>query len=562
MTKTTFKTIFENAESVDGWAEPDMQLIEGYRQPAMAFPVQLFGDFWSQWLVSAAESKSAPVDYVAAGLMTSAAALIGNARFVTPWDGWAEPPIFWACCIGLPSSGKTPAINAAMDLMREIEVTLNPDFDDRCKEYEQLKAIANVARKELEAEIKKARKNGSKIPPMPDDALEPEKPSKRRIVIMDTTVEIIAPMISKSPKGLMCFRDELAGWLGSMNQYKGGSGPDRAFYLESYNGKSYTVDRVKWGLEGSLTVPRLSISIIGGIQPDRFVQAVLSDADDGISARFTYYYPESVPPKRPVTRPDDARALAALRKLQELQFWNEKDDKGEQYERPFYIPLEERAANALDKLRQDIHEEEKSVSGHYLSYLGKNPGKALRIALIIEFLHWAVSEETRLPESVSEKSMLSALGLITEYFDPMARRAFDDAALPEETRNAVSLAKWIIRNKLQDTSTRDIQRLCLKGCKADKIDAAVAELVAANWLAPAPDNDATGGRPKKDFLVNPKIWLAPKTKPSVSPPCDNSDKSDKTPAELLQKHPFVTSVAFVMGGTETQSLADMPEIGV
>ena len=506
MPQEKIKTIFENAESVDGWPKPDMKLIGGYRAPAPAFPAHLMGEFWNKWLKESAESKSAPGDYVAAGLLTSAAALVGNACFVTPWEGWTEPPLFWACCIGNPSSGKTPAINAVIDLIREIEAAINPDFEDKRKEYERLKEIADIAKDDWKRQARKDHKNKKPSIPMPDDAIEPEKPFKRRITVMDTTVEILAPIISKNPKGIMVFRDELAGWLSGMNQYKGGGGSDRPFYLEAYNGKSYTVDRVKWGLEGSLTVPRLSISMIGGIQPDRFADAVLSDADDGMAARFTYFYPESVPPKRPVTRPDDANALAALRKLQGLQLWCEKNDKGEEIQRPFYISIESKAVDALAELRKDMYEDEKSAHGHYLSYLGKNPGKALRIAMIIEFLNWSILNETRLPEFVSEKSMLSALELITEYFDPMALRAFDDAALPEETRNAMSLAKWIIRTNPERVSTRDIQRSCLKGCKSDKIDNAVTELVAANWLAPAPDNHATGGRPKKDFLVNPKIW--------------------------------------------------------
>lgn len=36
---------------------------------------------------------------------------------------------------------------------------------------------------------------------------------------------------------------------------------------------------------------------------------------------------------------------------------------------------------------------------------------------------------------------------------------------------------------------------------------------------------------------------------SVSFPCDNSDKRDKTLAAPLQKYPFVASVPFVTGGT-------------
>ncbi|MBM4222323.1 MAG: DUF3987 domain-containing protein, partial [Gammaproteobacteria bacterium] len=80
-------------------------------------------------------------------------------------------------------------------------------------------------------------------------------------------------------------RDELSGWLMSLN--KQGREGDRPFYLESWNGYgSYTVDRIG---RGTVHVPALCLSILGGIQPDKLEKMImqsLSGNDDGLLQRF------------------------------------------------------------------------------------------------------------------------------------------------------------------------------------------------------------------------------------------------------------------------------------
>jgi hypothetical protein len=484
------------------WPEPDMKLINGYRQDVVPFPVLALGQFWSEWIISAAASKSAPVDYIAAGLLASVSVLVGNSCFVSPWQGWCEPPVFWGCCIGNPSSGKTPGISAPLDLLRELEGRMNPDFANQVREYARQLAQSKAEKEKWQLDVKTAANKKHPAPAMPSHIEEPEKPFKKRLLIMDATVEIIAPIFSKNPKGILVFRDELSGLLNGLNQYKGGSGSDRAFYLEAWNGKSYTVDRVKWGLEGSISVPHLSIPIVGGIQPDRFVQAVLSDADDGMAARFLYFYPNPVPPKRPENIHNDKVSIDAFEKLCSLMLQINLDGS----ESPAVVKLEDDAADLLQAFRDEVYHEEKTASGQYLSYLGKNSGKALRLALLLELLQWAISGNSVPPVTISKQNFLAACDLIRNYFNPMAKRAFDEAALPEDIRNAMTLAKWVIRGRVTTLNTRDVLRARLKNLgKADKLDFAIGELVEAGWLIEAPDNGESVGRPRRNYLVNPKI---------------------------------------------------------
>ena len=102
------------------WPEPDLSIVDGnLRQP----PVLLLEPFgsWADWIEATAKSCSAPKDYVIGGLLAGAASLIGNARWVSPWAGWQEPSILWLSLIGNPSSGKSPALECVLSLVRDLE---------------------------------------------------------------------------------------------------------------------------------------------------------------------------------------------------------------------------------------------------------------------------------------------------------------------------------------------------------------------------------------------------------------------------------------------------------
>lgn len=84
--------------------------------------------------------------------------------------------------------------------------------------------------------------------------------------------------------GILVLQDELSGWFGAMEKYGSkGASADRAYWLQSYNGGHYSVDRIS---RGSFSIDNLSCSILGGIQPDRIRDIASSSSDDGLLQRF------------------------------------------------------------------------------------------------------------------------------------------------------------------------------------------------------------------------------------------------------------------------------------
>jgi hypothetical protein len=487
-----------STNSPDAWAEPDRTILEPHQRPAPPLPLEVFPATWREWIVSMAAVKSCPVDYVALGLLGCAGALIGNARWGAPWPGWREPPALWFAAVGVPSSGKSPGLDAAREVLETLERDANLDRPDRLRRWEGDAAMAAIRLKAWEADCLRSLKHGEAPPAQPGDTVPPDRPRYRRYLTNDPTIEKVARLVLENRKGLLLFRDELAGWLGALDKY-GGAGSDRAFYVESYGGRRYAVDRVKD--REPIVVPALTLAIMGGIQPDRLHSLLLAGDDDGLVARFIWSWPDRILPQRPARHvPDGASAMLA--RLDTLQIPENCDRT--------VIPLSADAAAAVQAYRTETARLEASASGLYLSWLGKLPGMAVRLAVILEHLDWCAGSDAVVPPvEVSERATVAAISFLAAYAVPMAQRCFGEASWPQADRDARALARWLlVQSPVPETIIVREVRLhhAPLGRDAARYDAAVRELVAAGWLREAPRRGGAG-RPAKQWAVNPRLGV-------------------------------------------------------
>jgi hypothetical protein len=111
------------------------------------------------------------------------------------------------------------------------------------------------------------------------------KPSEPRLRVEDITMEACQEVARHSPDGILVLQDELSGWFGGIEKYAGGKGgaKDRSFWLTAYGGGQYAVNRVG---RGSFLIDNLSVSILGGVQPDPIRRIVGDASDDGLIQRF------------------------------------------------------------------------------------------------------------------------------------------------------------------------------------------------------------------------------------------------------------------------------------
>jgi hypothetical protein len=153
---------------------------------------------------------------------------------------------------------------------------------------------------------------------------------------------------------------------------------------------------------------------------------------------------------------------------------------------------------------------EAEAHGLYLSWLGKLPGMAVRLANIFEHLRWCGDrEDENPPETISEVAATAAIAFLDGYAMPMARRCFGEAALAQVDIDARVLAQWIMANLTEGMTinSRSLRRDSVLSTKeAARYDAAIAELDAAGWLRSHPCRAGGGsGRKRKDFDVNPQL---------------------------------------------------------
>jgi hypothetical protein len=301
-----------------------------------------------------------------------------------------------------PGEKKTPAAKAALSPLWKKQVDLKREYREKRKVYEE-------EFRHWEAEKKVAAKGGEVAPP------RPEEPLMGRVVVDDTTIEALACILESNPRGVLVARDELAGWVRAMDQYKSGKGADRQNWLSLWSNAPISVDR-KSNSE-PVIVESPWVSVTGSIQPE--ILPDLSDGrEDGLLDRFLFAYPE------PYYAPLSAREISAtaendLKELYDrLASLQMPESDGEPF--PASVPLApgswEVFKDLVDPLSAEMHE-----LGFPLRLAGawrKLEGYLARLALILCMARVATSGAR---EQIEPEDMRAA-GTLVEYFKAHARR--------------------------------------------------------------------------------------------------------------------------------------------
>lgn len=273
----------------DAYAEfPDPEpLPEGL--PAVApFDSALLPEPLRGWIIDVSERMQVPQDFPAVGAVVVAASLVGRKLGIHPkrHDDWLVVPNLWGGAVGKPAMLKSPALAEIMKPLERLAAEARETHEEAMDSYEAEAATHEALKAALKDEVKKAAKASAKTgdPSQLEEAIArqrdletPEKPAPKRYKSEDPTVEKLSELLRENPRGLLIHRDELSGWLRSLD--KQGRESDRAFYLESWNGTgTFDVDRIG---RGSLHVPALCVSILGGIQPGPLSSYVYEAARGG-----------------------------------------------------------------------------------------------------------------------------------------------------------------------------------------------------------------------------------------------------------------------------------------
>lgn len=177
-------------------------------------------------------------DYLATAMVTTAAVAIGNSVRLRVYDDWLLSPAFFTILVGDPGSGKSPALDAAIDPLLRIDEERIRVY---CREMEEYKR-------------KLAQKDGD-VPP---------RPVLQSLVLSDFTPEKLLYDLGDNDHGLLLYVDELLGMFKTADRYNRGQLFEHL--LTIWSGKTTKVSRV--GMEVPILIRRPNLSIIGTMQTD------------------------------------------------------------------------------------------------------------------------------------------------------------------------------------------------------------------------------------------------------------------------------------------------------
>jgi putative DNA primase/helicase len=504
----------EPAEHV--WADP--LPIPAELLPVVAFHYALLPEALREFVDDVAERMQCPPDFPAVAMMVALAGVVGKKIGIRPkrHDDWLVVPNLWGAVIGRPGIMKTPAIRRPITFLQRLQVEAKKRYELELREYEDKRLVAEAQKKAKKRAIEEASKE--KLDPLAVakefTIEEPEKPTPRRYIVNDSTVEKLGELLNLNPTGLTVFRDELIGLLRQLD--KEGQEGARAFYLESWDGLgTFTYDRIA---RGTLHIESVTLSMLGGIQPGRlldYLGAALKGGagDDGLLQRFQLLvYPDVDKRFRNVDRwPDTSAKMRVWAVFQQLDALDpvvvgaerEEGDNGV----PFlhFAPV---AQGLFDDWRVKLEETVRSGDEHPAleSHLAKYRSLVPSLALLIHLVDGA-------PGPVSEEATRKAIAW-AGYLESHARRIYG-IGINSAAVSGKALAKRISKGELKDGFTlRDIYRKHWAGLSEKQaVEQAVDLLLELSWLRARDVN--TGGKPKTYYDINPKLLTETASEPSA-----------------------------------------------
>ena len=494
---------------------PDPQPVPDDLSSVKCFDVNLLPATIGPWVADIADRMQCPVEFPAVAAMVGMAGLVGRKIGIRPKqkDSWTVVPNLWGMLIGRPSMMKSPPLK---ETLRPIRQMTQVALDEHRKAYQEFQAeqtlheirTANVKKQIADA----LKKEGADVGKLQDDLkqqLQPESPKRRRYTVNDATVEKLGEILSENPNGVIMERDELMGFLKSLE--RPGQEAARAFYLEAWTGDGeFETDRIG---RGNVRIDGVCLSIIGTIQPGP-LGLYLHEAirggtgDDGLMQRFQLaVWPDDPGPWQVVDRAPntDARnaAFKVFMRLDEMTAdaagakADVFDDSGVPFlrftpaaQQRFYAWMLERE----NRLRGG--QEHPALESHLTKYRSLIPSLAL-------LTHLAEGRSGGVGIDALERS----LGW-SDYLESHARRIYSQGMEPAAAA-ARSLAKRIQKGEVADAFTlRDIYRnhWSMLGDKP-AVEMATGLLVELDWLRQ--QQVQTGGMPKLVFHINPKVRTGP-----------------------------------------------------
>jgi putative DNA primase/helicase len=448
-----------------------------------------------------------PTDFPAAATVVCLAGAVNRRAMIHPKardTGFKVVPNLWGGIVGRPGFKKSPVIEAATQPLKAIQTAWFNEHEAAEAEYEREYEMHTLKMNAWKQQTTAALKRGRPEPERPGDLQE--QPKCHRLIAGDATFEALHRAMSENPAGILVLRDELTGWLAQLD--KAGREGERAFSLEAWNGTSgFIVDRIE---RGTINVPHVCMSLLGGIQPGR-LRSYLSDAlesgpgDDGLIQRFqVLVWPDLPGDWEMIDREPDSHAehqvASIYSRLVELSadppalFRFAADAQQLFFDWYSNLQAKVRAGNLHD-----------AVAAHLSKYGSLMPSLALLFELADQAATGSWSSQVVSLEHAKQAAAWC------EYLESHAQRVYSSVISPQR-RAAAELSERIKRGDIGDSGTfavRDVYRAGWSGLDTpERAGGAVSILEDLEWIREIPGRDPGprgGRRGSTRYQINPKV---------------------------------------------------------
>jgi Protein of unknown function (DUF3987) len=316
----------------------------------------------------------------------------------------------------------------------------------------------------------------------PEDRKKAEKPVQKRLRLEDTTIEAAQEALAGSPNGLLLVQDELSGFFGSMDKYSGhrGAAKDRGFWLQSYNGGQYALNRIG---RGAGIIPNLSFCILGGIQPD-VIRRLSSDSyDDGFLQRMLLIVMRPAGIGKDVSMPSVSKEYARLiERLTTLRLpvsgsRNDDDDGVLRFNN-----LAQEIRSRLEAEHLQLMQIE-SVNRKLAAHIGKYDGLFGRLCVAFHCIEHAY--DNCIPEFVTEDTAERVAKFMRRFLLPHATAFYSGVLkLADDHDRLAAIAGYILARQSTHITNRDIQRgdRTMRNLTRHDTDRALEQLEALGWV--------------------------------------------------------------------------------
>lgn len=394
--------------------------VSGVGHDLVPFPLGVFPPTIAEFVGRAAAALPAPVDFVAVPVLATASAAIGTTRSIRLKPGYEQLCSLYLAIVGSPGAKKSPAMRMA------IKPAMRAHLDEYRKYQDHLVAAELAGEK------------------------PPAHPPQR--VLTDATTEAIAEALDRDPRGLLYKLDEMSGWLGSMDMYRGGKGADLQVWLSTYSNESTTVKRKR---QAPLVIERPFVTVMGAIQPETLTELV-TGRRDGFLDRLLFAYPDPPPFRRSKSDLPENLTISYASSIDALYSLEANDITG----KPVALDPTAAATEAFNGWLDDHLEamNGEDFPAHLEGLWSKLEGACLRLALILELL-WR-------PDSVDVQhdSIDRAIELIA-YFESHAAKVYAALGMAEHQHRLEQLTAWLRRQPSKRATVRDVQRSGTAGIK-------------------------------------------------------------------------------------------------